>query len=174
MKSLKLLALGLFLAALAAGCGPQATGPATPGDKRVEKNGDPNQGESKRPSDGDDHPHGAGPNGGVIFDLGKYHAEFTVSHEKKECYVLFIKGDDKTATPLPVACKELTVSIKETKTKDGTVVKPMTITLKPADEKDGKAAKFVGTDPGIGNVADFEGDVTGEIGGKGSSGKFKE
>ncbi len=168
MKSLKLLALGLFVAALAAaGCGPQPTTPASGAGTKP-------TGNKKPDDDGDDHPHGEGPNGGVIFDLGKYHAEFTVSHEKKECYVLFIKGDDKTAKPLPVTCKELTLTTKETKTKDGKVVRPMTITLKPADEKDGKSAKFVGTDPGIGNVADFAGDVTGEVGGKPASGKFKE
>ncbi len=168
MKSVKLLTLGLLVAALAVtGCGPQpATSTTGAGTKP--------SGDKKPDDDGDDHPHGEGPNGGVIFDLGKYHAEFTVSHEKKECYVLFIKGDDKTAKPLPVACKELTLTTKETKTKDGKVVPPMTISLKPADEKDGKAAKFVGTDPGIGNVADFAGDVTGEVGGKPSSGKFKE
>jgi hypothetical protein len=171
MKTMKLLTLGLLVAALtAAGCGPQPAS-TTGGDKKGDTK--PN-GDKKPADDGDDHPHGEGPNGGVIFDLGKYHAEFTVDHGKKECYILFIKGDDKTATPLPVACKELTVSIKATKTKEGKAVPAMTVTLKPADEKDGKASKFVGTDPGIGNVADFEGDVTGEIGGKPSSGKFKE
>jgi hypothetical protein len=44
----------------------------------------------------------------------------------------------------------------------------------PRDEKDGKASKFVGTDPGLGNVADFEGTVIGEIGDKPSQGAFKE
>ncbi len=50
----------------------------------------------------------------------------------------------------------------------------MTITLKPVDAKDGKASKVVGTDPGVGNVADFEGTVLGEIDGKPSQGDFKE
>ena len=44
----------------------------------------------------------------------------------------------------------------------------------PKDEKNGKATKFVGTDPGLGNVADFEETVIGEIGGKPSHGEFKE
>lgn len=170
MKCLKLLTLGLLVALTAAGCGPQPVAPTT---------GDSTKGDEKQPVDeADDHDHGDGPHGGVVFDLGKYHAEFTVDHAKKECYVLFIRGMDKDAKPLPVACKELTLSTKEMKVKEGAdkgkVVPPMIIALKPADEKDGKAAKFVGTDPGLGNVADFAGDVTGEVGGKPSSGKFKE
>ncbi len=36
----------------------------------------------------------------------------------------------------------------------------------PKDEKNGEATKYIGTDPGLGNVADFEGTVLGEIDGK--------
>lgn len=50
----------------------------------------------------------------------------------------------------------------------------MTITMKAQDAASGKASKFVGTDPGLGNVADFEGTVMGEIDGKPSQGEFKE
>jgi len=50
----------------------------------------------------------------------------------------------------------------------------MTVKLVPQNEADGKATKFVGTDPGIGNVADFEGTVLGEVDGKPSQGEFKE
>jgi len=121
-----------------------------------------------------DHGHGAGPNGGVIFDLGKYHAEFTVDHEKKECTVLMLAGDNEKAKPMTVAAKELTVTTKETKTKEGKVVAPIMIVLKPVDEKDGKASKFTGTDPGLGNVADFAGTVVGEINRKPAQGEFKE
>ena len=53
-------------------------------------------------------------------------------------------------------------------------VEAMTITMLPEDAADGKASKFVGTDPGIGNVADFEGTVSGEIDGKPAQGEFKE
>ena len=42
----------------------------------------------------------------------------------------------------------------------------------PQDASDGKASKFVGSDPGIGNVAAFEG--MGEIDSKPSQGTFKE
>lgn len=163
----KVFGLGLLGLALA-GCGDKAGPPATGGDKGKGAAADAGK-------KGDDHaPHGAGPNGGVVFDLGKYHAEFTVDHPKKECTVLFLSGDQKGATAMPVAAKEFTLTTKETKTKEGKVVPPMTVKLLPADAKDGKAAKFVGTDRGIGNVADFAGTVTGEIDGKPSSGEFKE
>ncbi len=118
------------------------------------------------------HSHGTGPNGGVVFDLGKYHAEFTVDHPNETVMVLIL-GDDKNTTT-PIDAEEFTLSIKETKTADGTTVEPMTITLKPEDATDGNASKFVGSDPGIGNVADFEGTVVGEIDGKPSQGEFKE
>jgi len=120
------------------------------------------------------HTHGKGPNGGVVFDLGKYHAEFTVDHPKKECTVLIVTGDNKDAKALPVAAKEFTLTTKETKTAEGKVVPPMTIKMVPKDEANGKAAKFVGTDPGLANVADFEGTVLGEINAKPSKGEFKE
>jgi hypothetical protein len=114
--------------------------------------------------------------------MGKYHAEFTVEHPKKEVTLLFLKDvegkKESEWAPLAVDAKEFTLSIKETKVSEGAdkgkVVAPMTITLKPADAKDGKASKFVGTDPGIGNVADFAGTVIGEIEGKPSQGEFAE
>ncbi len=163
MKSTTFFGLGLVVVALAVtGCGNKKVEPT----KLAEKKGG---------GKADDHPpHGEGPNGGVIFDLGKYHAEFAVDHPKQECTVLFLAGEDKTAKPLAVAAKEFTQATKATKTKEGKVVPPMTVTLKPADAKDGKASKFVGTDPGIGNVADFAGTVIGEIDGKPSSGEFEE
>ncbi len=163
MKISKLLSLGMLIAAVAVtGCGGKKTEPSKT---------EPTKSGGKT----DEHPpHGEGPNGGVIFDLGRYHAEFTVDHLKKECMVLIVAGDDKNAKPLAVAAKEFTLTTKETKTKEGKVVPPMTIKLLPTDEKDGKATKFVGSDPGIGNVADFEGTVIGEIGGKPSQGEFKE
>ncbi|WP_459556819.1 hypothetical protein [Lacunimicrobium album] len=116
------------------------------------------------------HSHGSGPNGGVVFDLGAYHAEFTVDHPAQKVQVLFTDGQK----PIPVTAKEFTLNIKETKTADGKVVAPMTITLTPSDAVDGKAAAFTGTDPGIGNVADFAGTVIGEIDGKPAQGNFAE
>jgi hypothetical protein len=119
-----------------------------------------------------EHAHGTGPNGGVIFDIGSHHGEFTVEHGKQECTILILGDDEKT--PIAVAATEFVLNIKETKTADGKVVAPMTVTMKPTDAKDGKATTFVGTDPGIGNVADFAGTVSGEIDSKPAMGEFKE
>lgn len=170
MKYAKTLGLGLLVAALAVtGCS--------------DKGGTPKAEVKKDAGKKEEHAaHGNGPNGGVTFDMGKYHAEFTVDHPKKEVILLFLKGvEGKKENDWPaeaVAAQEFTLSIKETKVKEGAdkgkVVPPMTITLKPVDAKDGKASKFVGTDPGVSNVADFEGTVLGEIDGKPSQGDFKE
>jgi hypothetical protein len=129
--------------------------------------------EAKDEKDADKHVHGKGPNkGGVVFDLGKVHAEFAVDHDKKECTLFILGADEKT--PKAIAAKDLTVNIKATKTEDGKDVPAMEIKMLPQGEADGKASKFVGTDPGLGMVADFEGTVVGEIDGKPSQGKFKE
>jgi hypothetical protein len=163
MTHAKTLGLGLLVAALAVtGCSPE--GGTTPAAK--------DQAAVKNTGKKAEHTHGKGPNGGVVFDLGKYHAEFTVDHDKKECTVLVLGQDEKT--PTPVAAKDLTVTTKETKTEAGKTVPPMTIKMVSRNESGGKASKFVGTDPGLGNVADFEGTVLGEIDGKPSQGEFKE
>src|SRR5262249_53148176 len=135
MTYAKALGLGLLVAALAVtGC-EQKAGTQAGGDKGTgAASGDGKEGA---------HAHGKGPNGGVVFDLGKDHAEFTVDHDKKECTVLILGQDEKT--PTPVATKELTLTTKETKTKEGKVVPPMTIKLLPKDDAGGKASKFVGT-----------------------------
>lgn len=76
------------------------------------------------------------------------------------------------AKPVSVTATELTLTTKEAKTVDGKVVPPMTVKLLPIDASEGKAVKFVGTDPGISNVADFAGTVLGEVDGKASQGEF--
>ena len=169
MTSAKWFLAGVMVTALAAaGCGTASPTKADP-PKGGDKGGDKKGGKEE------DHvPHGAGPNGGVIFDLGKDHAEFTVDHPTKTCKILFVKGENKDAKPMAVAATEFTLTTKATKTKEGTAVAPMTIKLLPTDAKDGKATTFVGTDPGLGNVADFEGTVTGKIGNTPASGEFKE
>ncbi len=172
MKYAKMLTAGLLATAcVVAGCSPQADTPTADTPQTAAPR-------ASQTAEEGDHTHGTGPNGGVVFDLGKYHAEFTVDHPANQCTVLFIAGEGPDAEPLPVAAEELTLSIKETKVKEGAdtgqVVPPMTITLTAVDAEAGKASKFVGTDPGIGNVADFEGTVIGEIDGKPSQGTFAE
>ncbi len=163
MKYMKWMSPGLLVAAL------MATGCSKPNEPRPVAN---NPAASTGGGEDAAHAHGTGPNGGVVFDLGSQHAEFTVDHPKQRCTILIL-GDDET-TPTAIAASELTLTIHETKTKDGTVVEAMTITMSPEDAVDGKASKFVGTDPGIGNVADFDGAVSGEIDGKPAQGEFKE
>jgi hypothetical protein len=161
MNAFKSTALGFTIALLANGCGDRPAAPTTAANPpAVEGEGE--------------HIHGKGPNGGVIFDFGRYHAEFTVNHERKECTVVVLSGENEQAKPKEVSAKELMLTTLETKTKEGKVVPPMTIVLKPVDEKDGKAAKFTGTDPGLGNVADFAGTVAGEVNRKPAKGEFKE
>lgn len=162
MKCVKMLGLSLLVLTLAVmGCSEKSKTDNADKDKTT-KTGEEPKG----------HVHGTGPNGGVVFDLGKYHAEFTVDHPKAECTILILDGDEET--PVPIDAKEFTLTTKETKTAEGKVVPPMTIKMMPQDASDGKASKFVGTDPGIENVADFEGTVIGEIDGKPSQGQFKE
>ena len=68
------------------------------------------------------HTHGSGPNGGVVFDLGAYHAEFGVDHGKQQVTVLMLGADMKS--PLPVAATELIAAMHETKTAAGLIVPP--------------------------------------------------
>ncbi|WP_278471245.1 hypothetical protein [Gimesia maris] len=166
MKNLIISGL-LFAALIVAGCADKGSSDSAPPETAT-----PEPAAETKESHADAHSHGSGPNGGVVFDMGKYHAEFTVDHPKQECTILFLGADEKSAGP--VAAKELTLSIKETKTAEGKVVPAMTVKMLPQDEADGKAAKFVGTDPGIGNVADFAGTVLGEIDGKPAQGEFQE
>lgn len=163
MKCFNWTSAGLLVAAFVmTGCSePQPSQPAanTPAV--------PTEGDAEAP-----HSHGSGPNGGVVFDMGSHHAEFTVDHPKQTVFLLFVGDDEKT--PTAVAAEELTLNIDETKTAEGKVVEAMTITLTPEEPVDGKASRFVGTDPGIGNVADFAGTVSGEIDSKPAQGEFKE
>ncbi|MDZ4656088.1 MAG: hypothetical protein SH868_00775 [Bythopirellula sp.] len=116
--------------------------------------------------------HGVGPNGGVVFDLGAHHVEFTVDHEKQEAKIVVLGADEKS--PGFVAASEFIVVTKETRTADGKVVPALTLVLLPQDDSNGKASTFVGTDPGIANVADFAGSISGDIDGKPASGEFDE
>ncbi len=169
MTYTKTLSSGLLIAALViTGCSDSGTKATNGSNNSTPQNGIANDSGGQATH----APHGAGPNGGVVFDLGKFHAEFTVDHPKKQCMILVLGVDEKT--PTPVAAENLTLTTKETKTEDGTTVPPMTIQLLPQDEQDGKATTFIGTDPGLGYVADFDGTVLGMVDGKPSQGEFSE
>ena len=120
------------------------------------------------------HAHGIGPNGGIVFELGKYHAEFTVDHDKKECTVVVLSSDEKNPQPIKVAAMELMLTTNETKTTDGKVIPRLTIKLLPKNDAGSKGSIFVGSDAGLGSPANFAGIVIGEIDGKPSQGEFKE
>ena len=123
----------------------------------------------------DTHAHGIGPNGGIVFELGKYHAEFTVDHDKKECTVVMLSSDEKNPQPIKVEAKELMLTTKETKTADGKLISRLTIKLLPKKDANSKGSSiFVGSDPNLSDVANFAGMVIGEIDGKPSQGEFKE
>ena len=110
MKYLKVSTASLVIAALtASGCSrsnetkpaPASNGAATAGSEAAP------------------HAHGTGPNGGVVFDFGSHHAEFTVDHPKQQCTILVLGDDEKT--PLPVAASSFILNIQETKTAEGKV-----------------------------------------------------
>lgn len=128
----------------------------------------------KTPSATEAHAHGIGPNGGIVFELGKYHAEFTVDHDKKECTVVVLSADEKNPQPIKVAATELLLTTNETKTTDGKVIPRLTIKLLPKNDAGNKGSIFVGSDAGLGSVANFAGIVIGEIDGKPSQGEFRE
>lgn len=160
MKIARILSVALlFVSFVAVGCS---------GSDKKDKTDDKKDKEKET----DKHTHGKGPNGGVVFDFGKNHGEFTVDHDKKECTLLILGSDEKTIKP--VAAKDLTVNIKATKTKEGKDVPAMEIKMAAQGAVDGKASKYVGKDPSLAMKADFEGSVVGEIDGKPTQGTFKE
>lgn len=117
---------------------------------------------------GEGHTHGEGPHGGTVADWGggKYHVEFTVNHDKQEATV-YILGDDEK-TPSPIDAAEITLTIKEPS---------LTATLKASPQEgdgEGKSSRFVGNHEGLGVVREYEGSMSGVVGGVPYSGNFKE
>ena len=88
MKCVKLLSIGALFAGLTAiGCDNKKSEPTKPSEKTTAA------GETTL------HQHGKGPNGGVVFDIGKYHAEITVNHDKKECMIVLLGPEEKNPHP---------------------------------------------------------------------------
>lgn len=168
-------ALGLVAASAAMGCGgdtsaaPKAPGKAaTTATPPKADAGTPTAKTDAKGKD-DDHDHGDGPHGGVVFDLGggKYHAEFTVSHPKQEATIYILDGGNaKKAAAVKSA--SMTLNIKQP---------AFQVELKPAKQAgdpDGSASAFVGKHEKLGLVQEFEGTITLEIDGKPYAGDFKE
>lgn len=117
------------------------------------------------------HRHGTGPHGGIVFDLGKYHAEFALNSTKAECHLYIL--DDDEESPLAVAVKELVLTIQSAKTDEGKSLSQTSIPLTPADEKEGKTTRLIGRDPGLAGVLACQGTIAGVIEGKPSLGRFE-
>lgn len=114
----------------------------------------------------DDHDHGAGPHGGTIIELGKYHAEFTVDHPAKKATVYILDGSARKAEPIQAA--KLLLSIREPR---------FQVDMAPLPEEGdpaGKASRFVATHENFGKEREFEGTVSAEIDGTPILGDFKE
>ena len=118
------------------------------------------------------HAHGIGPNGGLVFELGKYHAEFLVDHERKECTVHLLSSDETNPKPVKVDARDLMLTTKEIKTPDGKIIPRIILKLQPRLDKS-DVTIFTGKDQGFGNNVNFAGMVVGEIDGKPSMGEFK-
>src|SRR5262245_2312945 len=144
------IAIGLAVVLGVVGCGPTQTK------------------DNMKPAKTDEHEHGEGPHGGAVGDFGKYHIEFCVDHKKKEAKVYVLDGKTaKKEVAIEPEGGQLKASIRGLKTKD-----EFEVVLK-ADKK-GAASCYFGTHEKLGVEQEFEGRVTGEVGGKKLSGRFKE
>jgi hypothetical protein len=115
----------------------------------------------------EDHTHGTGPHGGVVFDFGggKYHGEFKPDHKAKSATVWILTADEKTLAPVKTDKLRLVVSNANPK---------IEIDLPPTDAKDGAAATFTGNDKGFGVEMEYKGTVRFNVGDTQYSGDFEE
>jgi hypothetical protein len=152
MTSWKALACGVLGCALVIGCGAPPAQPTK---------------EAPKEDEGDDHEHGEGPHGGTVIELGKYHAEFTVDHAKKQATVYILDGK-RAKNAEPVAAAKLLISIKSP------AFQVEAVAAKDDGHPAGKASRFVATHDNFGKEQEFEGSVTVEVDGKPYTGDFKE
>jgi hypothetical protein len=114
----------------------------------------------------EEHVHGTGPHGGVIFDLGKWHGEFKPDHAKKEATVWVLGADEKTPAPIKADRLRLVVS---------NAIPKIEIDLLPTDKgPDGAASTFTGKSEGFAKEMEYKGTVTFTLDGKPYSGDFEE
>lgn len=145
----------VLAALLVAGCTPAAPPSATPAA-------------TPPAAKSEGHDHGNGPHGGTVADWGggKYHAEFTVDHDKKEATVYVLGGDAKT--PAPIKAEKITLSINDPAFQADLKAAPLD------GEKDGMSSRFVGNHDNLGIVKEYAGTITGDIDGTPYAGDFKE
>ena len=159
MKKVRPFSIGIMLLGLVVvtGCSNREGSSPKGSEKAATKGGE-----------GQDHTHGAGPHGGVVFDLGggTYHAEFTVDHPKQEVVVYILGSDAKTAAPVKADKPLLSINDPQFQVELRAV---------PLDgESKGVSSRFVGKHGRLGKEQEFAGTVSGEIDGKPYAGDFKE
>lgn len=115
-----------------------------------------------------EHGHALGPHEGAIADWGggKFHAEFTVDHNKKEATVYILGSDEKTQ--VPIKATKILLNIKQPTFQVVLAAKPMD------GEQGGLSSRFVGIDDRLGVVQEFVGKIAGEVDGVPYSGEFAE
>ncbi len=152
---------GLFL--MSAGCGEDAAD--KPADNKDNSANKANSSSGDNESGG--HSHGAGPNGGAVADWGggAYHVEFTVNHDTQEATVYVLGSDAKTATPIDA--EKLLLSINDPSFQVDLMPVPM-------DGESGGSSRFVGKHESLGIVQEFDGTISGTVGGTPYAGDFKE
>jgi hypothetical protein len=107
MRPTQLTLMAFCVVALAI-CGCERNKPAPPTGTAQSGSHSHDDGTSHEHTDGDGdhstgeshpHDHGNGPHGGALADWsgGKFHAEFTVNHDRKEATVYLLGADGKTA-----------------------------------------------------------------------------
>jgi hypothetical protein len=109
-----------------------------------------------------------GPHGGDLAQWGdeEYHLEFTVDHAQRQATVYVYDGNVKRATPIPVQALALTLKRPAV---------TMSLEARPQDgDPAGTASRFVGTHAALAKDQEFEGAISGQVGGKPYSGDFKQ
>ena len=160
--------LATFVLGLATGCqdgtAPDAVVPTTPSATAAAEHGhEHGEGEGKH-----GHGHGAGPHDGTLADWGggKYHVEFTVSHDKQEATVYVLGSDEKS--PAPIKTEKILLSIGDPELQADLLPVPL------EGETDGLSSRFVGKHEKLGIVQEYAGTMTAEIEGTPYTGEFKE
>jgi hypothetical protein len=123
---------------------------------------------AKSPPTSHDHAHGAGPHGGIVAEWGggDYHVEFTVDHDKQEATVYVLRGD--ASTPAAIHADELLLSINDPRFQVSLKAAPL-----DGEPKDA-SSRFAGRHENLGQVREFAGTISGEVGGTPYAGDFAE
>lgn len=157
-----ILVAGLLVAP---GCNktPNKEKPADP-KKKEEATAKKDDGKKK-----DDHAE-KGPHGGPLAEWGeeKYHAEFTVDHDKKQATVYILDGSAKKASPIAAETISLTITSFNPSVK---------VTLKAAPDKDdpkGSSSRFVGMHDKLAEKVEYKGQISGTVDKTPYVGKFDE